>query len=313
MGADDVQGDPALSVVVMGYRNRRTILQAVRSVVDQESPVPFEVIVVTSGNDDSAETVRRTFSAVTVVESSARLLPGAARNAGVAASTGRVVAFLAADCLAEPGWVRARLAAHGAGHVAVACAVTNGERWSPSAWAFHFDLYSHRLPGRHPGSVAHPAPASHGLSFDRPVLERVVPFDEQVRVGEDTDAARRLAALDVPVWFEPAVRTAHVGPTGTLGMLLDRYQRGKQVAALDGVAARPPLRVVLRRWARQVGRTVGVSWRDAGPDRWWVVVALPWILAARAAGLAGWYRGHRPPRSRECGNVGGRPVGGAPS
>ena len=39
---NDVQGaadrDLALSVVVMGYRNRDTIVRAVRSVVDQASP-----------------------------------------------------------------------------------------------------------------------------------------------------------------------------------------------------------------------------------------------------------------------------------
>ena len=50
---NDVQGaadrDLALSVVVMGYRNRDTIVRAVRSVVDQASPGPFEVVVVTSG------------------------------------------------------------------------------------------------------------------------------------------------------------------------------------------------------------------------------------------------------------------------
>jgi glycosyltransferase involved in cell wall biosynthesis len=33
--------------------------------------------------------------------------PGAARNAGVAASTGEILAFTDADCIPEPGWLRA--------------------------------------------------------------------------------------------------------------------------------------------------------------------------------------------------------------
>ena len=292
-GVNDVQGaadrDLALSVVVMGYRNRDTIVRAVRSVVDQASPGPFEVVVVTSGGDDSAEEVRRSFPALCVVESSVRLLPGAARNAGVAATRGRTVAFLAADCVAEPGWIAARLAAHDVGHPAVACAVTNGERRRPSAWAFHFELYAERLPGRPPGPVDAPDAACHGLSLDRSLLERLGPFDEQVEIGEDTKAALRLAAMGVPVWFEPTVRTAHFGPRDTVSMLRARYRQGRQLAALDCSTARPAL-PLLRRWTRRVHRTVAFAWRHAGRDRPWVILAVPWIMAGRAAGLAGWYR-----------------------
>jgi glycosyltransferase involved in cell wall biosynthesis len=285
--------DVALSVVVMGYRNRGTIVRAVKSIVEQVSPEPFEVIVVTSGGDDSAELVRSAFPQVPVVEASARLLPGGTRNTGIAATRGGVVAFLEGDCIAEQGWVAARLTAHRAGHPAVACSVSNGERWHPAAWAFHFDLYSGRLPGRAAGHVLAPDAASHGLSLDRRLLEQLGPFDEQVPIGEDTDMAQRLAVIGVDVWFEPAVRTAHLGPRDTVSMLRERYRRGLQVATLDSAALSPGVFALLRRWALRVRTTIALSWRYAGPDRWWVVVAVPWIMAARAAGLAGWHRGAR--------------------
>ena len=57
-----------------------------------------------SGDDGSAELVRERFpDVVDLVHSRARLLVGGARNLGVAASHGEVVAFLGADCVAEPG------------------------------------------------------------------------------------------------------------------------------------------------------------------------------------------------------------------
>jgi glycosyltransferase involved in cell wall biosynthesis len=278
----------------MGYRDRRTILRAVQSVLDQTCSEPFEVVVVTSGDDDSAEAVRRTFPSLPVVASRTRLLPGAARNRGVAATSGRVVAFLAADCLAEPGWVAARLSAHAAGHAAVASAVTNGERRSPAAWGFLFELYFRRLPGRPSGWVAHTDQACHGLSYERALLERLGPFDERLEIGEDTDAARRLSALDVPVWFDREIRTAHLGPTRTVDMVRDRARRGRRAAIRDRVDEKPTgaaMVLLLPGWTRRLAGTLRLSWRDAEQDRWWVVVSAPWIVAARAAGLVGWYAG----------------------
>src|SRR5690606_13741993 len=74
---------PALTVVVMGYRNQETIGEALTSLVEQDSPEPFEVVVVTSGGGRSAAVARETAPGIQVVDSPTRLMPGGARNAGV--------------------------------------------------------------------------------------------------------------------------------------------------------------------------------------------------------------------------------------
>ena len=291
-----------MTVVVMGYCDRRTIVDAVASVLAQRSPEPFDVVVVTSGRDGSGDAVRAAFGDVTVVESDARLLPGGTRNVGVRATTAELVAFLAADCLAEPGWVAARLAAHRAGHPVVAGAMTTAAPQRPSAWALHFDLYGARLPGRAEGPLLPGDPAAHGLSFARVVLDRVGPFDEHTRVGEDTDIARRLAPLGVPIWFAPRVRTAHRGPTSTRALLAERYRRGAMAARNDGVSApaASPMRLLAAlpaRWVRRVTSAVATGWRYGRGERLRLLAALPWLAAGRAAGLAGWYREQRRPSS----------------
>jgi GT2 family glycosyltransferase len=293
-------GRPALSVVVMGYRDHATITAAVRSVLDQEAAEPFEVVVVTSGDDRSAPAVRSAFPEVAVVASPHRLLPGGARNVGVAASHGDIVAFLAADCLAEPGWVQARQSAHRAGHPVVAGAMTSAPPHHPSAVASHLALYCQRLAGRPAGPVDPGDPAAHGLSYERAVVDRLGPFDPDLRVGEDTEAARRLAGLGVPVWFEPRVRTAHRGPRTTRALWADHHRRGRMAARVDGTGARP---VSLARTAVALPAatvlvsttTVAAAWRNGRGERGRLTLTLPWVVAAVAASQTGRYRERRRP------------------
>jgi glycosyltransferase involved in cell wall biosynthesis len=286
---------PAVSVVVMAYRNGRTVVDAVRSVLMQEAPDPFEVIVVTSGGDRAAMLVRDAFPDVAVVESHRRLLPGAARNAGLAATSGDIVAFLASDCRAEPGWLSRRLAHHRAGHSAVASAITYAGPSRPWAWASHYLLNAGRLPGRPAGVVCPPDPAAHSLSFDRAHLERVGPFDESLRIGEDTELALRLADLGTEIWFDPALRTAHVGHGGFSSMLRDHFRRGVRryrfrVATGRSSPASSPAWILARNAARLVLRTrwtLTTCWRYGRGERWRVALSLPWIVAGRVAGTAG--------------------------
>ena len=279
----------------MGYQNEATIVAAVASLLDQAAPEPFEVVVVTSGGDDSAAAVAALADDVTVVDSAERLLPGGTRNAGVAATRGEIVAFLAADCLAEPGWVAARLAAHRSGHPVVAGAMTCALPAGLSAWASHFTLFGHRLPGIGPREISHPDPATHGLSFERAILERIGPFDSDLLIGEDTDAARRLAASNIPVWFDPGARTAHRGPRDTRALLADQRRRTRISARAKGASLVPisPTQAVWRYPSACLlgtGRTVRVAWRNGRGDRLRLLLCLPWIALARAAGQAGTYR-----------------------
>jgi GT2 family glycosyltransferase len=271
----------------MGYRNGDTIVRAVRSVVGQ-ADADVEVVVVTSGGDDSADRVRDAFPGLAVVESPVRLLPGATRNRGVEASQGAVVAFLEGDCVAEPGWIAARRRLHDAGWPVVASAVTNGDRGHLAAWGFHFGIFGDRLAGRRAGRVAGTDGAAHGCSYVRTALDRVGPFDETIRIGEDTNAALALERLGVPIWYEPSVRTTHWGPRSSVELVRDRYRRGCNRGRTRGPVARGWIGVG-RIWLRTVARLPRM-WRDAGGDRWWFLASLPWWMAGSAASLVGHQR-----------------------
>jgi len=217
---------PVLSVVVFGYRDEAKVLRAVRSLVEQDSEDPFEVIVATSGGDRTASLVRDTFPDVKVVESPTRLLPGGVRNLGAALATGEFIGFLEADCVARPGWVRNRIAVHRAGHEAVASALDAKQGDGPIARAALYLVYFVRLPGHRAG----PATDSQhfGLSFSRELLDRAGPFDETLRVSEDTALAERVRTLGVEPWFEPSVCIEHDGPASLAELMRDQFVRGQR-------------------------------------------------------------------------------------
>jgi len=223
---NDPGSTPALSVVVFGYRNEATILRAVRSLLDQESDDHVEVIVATSGGDRSAALVRDAFPDMKVAESPTRLLPGGVRNLGAALATGEIVTFLEADCVARPGWVRNRIALHGAGHDAVASALSNMASDGVVAKAALYLVHGGRLAG-HPAGPAHDYQA-YGLSFTRDLFDRAGPFDEMLRSYEDTVMADRLESLGVVPWFDPSVCIEHDGPATLVEMLRDQYVRAQR-------------------------------------------------------------------------------------
>jgi GT2 family glycosyltransferase len=279
---------PTLAVVVMAYRDEGTVAEAVASLVGQE-PAPDEVVLVTSGADQAAEVVRTRFPDVKVVETPERLLPGAARNIGVRSTSSDVVAFLAADCRADAGWVAHRRRAHGAGHPVVASAMV-----VPSgtvAFASYLTKFAHRLPTRPAGRLQWPDAGAHGTSYDRTVLDQLGGFDEQRRTAEDTEALARLHELGVPMHYEPAIRTWHREPDRLGALLRDQARRGRHLQRSTGSIPpdRKRSRVVVV-WARTALPVLRTGWRHGRPLRRRIVLAAPAVGAATLAQVVARFR-----------------------
>ena len=293
---------PVLSAVVFAYRNEDTILRAVSSVVEQDFDEPFEVIVATSGGDGAGKLVHEHFPDVRVIESPVRLLPGGGRNLGITLARGEIVAFLEGDCIARPGWIRSRVAAHRAGHEAVASTVAVANPEHATARATAYLCYENRLEGSPQGPAG--IPRSYGLSLTREVLNRAGPFDEALRIEEDTLMAERLREVGVSAWFEPSVCIEHLGPTRLRDFLREQASRGRRQARSD-VLIRPSgfLRVKAEAAPALRGLTVGLRtlrhgyvrsrWltrnlQRCAPDRRDLAVTMPWIVVGLLANTLGW-------------------------
>jgi peptidoglycan/xylan/chitin deacetylase (PgdA/CDA1 family)/glycosyltransferase involved in cell wall biosynthesis len=294
---------PVLSVVVFAYRNADTIEQVVGAVVGQRSEDPFEVLVASSGGDRTGEIVRDRFPEVRIKEWPTRLLPGGVRNLGLQMAHGEFIAFLEADMVPRPGWVSNRIKAHRAGHQAVAGAIhvdaADLATWRATAYL----TFDERLLGWPSGPAN--LPRSYALSFTRQLLDRAGPFDETVRIEEDTLMVERLAELGVIPWFDASVSCDHIGPSTVKELLKEQRARGRRTARGDLLKWSPGNRlrtkwesnsqsavpVVIGRALRHSylrSRWMASNLKRGATDKRDLVSTAPLIVAGLVANQIGW-------------------------
>jgi GT2 family glycosyltransferase len=248
-----------LACVVMSLRAEPGLAGAVESLLASESPP--EIVVVDSGGGDARRVLAGAGLEVALVRRTERLYPGAVRNLGIRATKAPYVAFLAADCVAEPGWVEKRLSRHRAGAPVVASAVTNAYPENRAARASAMLLFHTRRPSAPPGERQ-----LYGASYDRRLFDRFGAFREDLRKGEDTEFHRRLRG-EVAIEWAPEVRTAHRHPTSVRALVRDQYARGRLAGR-----GRPRSEGAGGWWTatgmlRSLPWRIGSAWRDREPDR----------------------------------------------
>ncbi len=103
--------DPAIvSVVIVNWNGGEAVLECLRHVLAQTRP-PDEIIVVDNASTDgSLEAIAREFPGVQVVENESNLGYGGGVNRGVALATGKWVALLNNDAMADARWLEEMLA-----------------------------------------------------------------------------------------------------------------------------------------------------------------------------------------------------------
>lgn len=99
------------SVVIPTYNREETLRLTLQSVLAQRTAVPYEVIVVDNNSTDGTREVVAAFARGATVDVRYVFEPvqgsSAARNAGIAAARGEVIAFLDDDVIAAPEWLSA--------------------------------------------------------------------------------------------------------------------------------------------------------------------------------------------------------------
>jgi glycosyltransferase involved in cell wall biosynthesis len=94
---------PRVSVIVCAYNAERTLEECLHSLRRIRYP-DFEVIVVDDGSTDSTRAIAEQFPEFRLISHENRGL-SAARNDGIRAARGAIVAFTDADCAVDPDWL----------------------------------------------------------------------------------------------------------------------------------------------------------------------------------------------------------------
>ena len=199
--------DPLVTLVVAVYNGEAYLREALESAVAQEFE-PYEVVVVDDGSTDGTAAIARSFPVRYLHQENEG--PSAARNAGLAAARGELIAFLDGDDVIPPSKLAVQTA-YLREHAETGCVLGRNE-WifedgSDPSWLTRDPVYG-ELGGIQPGTA---------LVWKR-VLEDVGGFDSTYRYWEFQNLFVRMRehGVQIDVLSEVVLRKRLHGGNATL-------------------------------------------------------------------------------------------------
>ena len=214
--------DPFVSIIII-TRNRPFLLRhSIERVLNQPYPHKELIVVDSSSNDESEHIVAQYPEVISVRLRGQHNNMPQARNAGLAAASGDILAFIDDDAMVQPGWLAALLKTY---HDETIGAVGGRIIEMPEP---HCDEVrgsprflikpSGRVIGKNRGAFsAEDAEVDHligcNMSFRREVIEQVGGFDPNYKLTnlrEETDICIRVKKAGWHIMFVPTMAVVHV-------------------------------------------------------------------------------------------------------
>jgi GT2 family glycosyltransferase len=236
---------PRVSAIVCTHNGARTLPACLDALGRLDYP-NYEVIVVDDGSTDETAMIAAR-PEVRLINTSHQGL-AAARNAGLAAATGAIVAYIDDDAYPDSDWLH---------YLAAAFIESN-----------HAGIGGPNIPPADEGRVANCVASAPGgpvhvlltdreaehipgcnMAFERSSLEAVGGFDPRFRIaGDDVDLCWRLQDAGRTIGFSPGAVVYHRRRDSVRGYLRQQYEYGKAEALLE------------RKWPSRHNRGGYLSW-----------------------------------------------------
>ena len=203
---------PFVSVIVPVFNDAEHLRYCLKALEHQTYPASYEVIVVDNGSDPEqgiADVVAEFNQARVITERQ----PGsyAARNRGIAAAKGTVLAFTDADCIPAPDWVesgvQALLHAADCGFVAGKVEVFFRDPEHPTAVELYESLW-YPLPQQEFVEKHHFGATANVITFAS-VIQQVGGFDSSLKSNGDREWGQRIYAAGYRPIFAEQVCVKH--------------------------------------------------------------------------------------------------------
>jgi len=282
----------AVSVIIPVLNEEAVIARCLQSLAEQTLPRDaFEVIVVDNGSQDRTIAIAQRFDGALRLRVLDRegVPVSAMRNSGAAVARGRFLAFLDADCIAPPHWLKLAmnpLGVAGGGLIGAHYTIPPGSSWVARAW--YGDMGERKR-----GCVSY-VPAGSML-VSRELFLQLGGFDETLETSEDCEFCQRISAAGHTVEAIPALSVVHLGTPQTVAAFYRKERwHGTDVHTvflrnmLRSASAKATL-FALYTLCSLAGLAVGgaAAWMSGNREvaAWAVLAALagPILLAGRAA------------------------------
>lgn len=236
---------PRISVVVSSFNGEGTLRECLDGLCALDYP-DFEVIVVNDGSTDQTAAIAAGYPVRLITTENQGL--SSARNTGLNAATGEIVAYIDDDAYPDPHWLQ--YLAHT--FMEDDWAAVGGPNLAPPDDGLVADCIANS-----PGGPVHvlisDREAEHipgcNMAFRRSALAEVGGFDPQFRVaGDDVDLCWRFNAHDFKIGFSPAALVWHHRRSSIRGYLRQQRGYGKAEALLE------------RKWPQKYNRARHVAW-----------------------------------------------------
>jgi O-antigen biosynthesis protein len=212
---------PRVSVVVASFNGGRTLDECLQSLANLTYP-DYEVIVIDDGSTDDTPQIISRYDVRSIRSENGGL--SRARNRGIEASTGEIVAFIDSDAYADPDWLF---------HLVTAlreqdAAAVGGPNLAPPKDGFTAACVDF-APGNPTHVLLDDQQAEHvpgcNMAFRKDALSKIGGFDHTHRAaGDDVDVCWKLLVRDETIAFSPgAIVWHHRRPTVRAYL---RQQRG---------------------------------------------------------------------------------------
>jgi GT2 family glycosyltransferase len=243
---------PLVSIVVCTHNGEATLRECLQGIAKLRYP-SFEVIVVDDGSTDGTAQIARDLGGQVISTENRGL--SAARNTGLHAAAGEIVAYLDDDARPDPDWLRYLAEAfRTSDHVAV-----GGPNLPPVD-----DGATAACVANAPGGPIHvlvsDTEAEHipgcNMAYRRAELLAVGGFDPQFRAaGDDVDVCWRLQERGATLGFHPAAVVWHRRRSSIRGFWRQQRGYGNAEALLE------------RKWPERYNRRGHLTWAGRLYDR----------------------------------------------
>jgi GT2 family glycosyltransferase len=236
---------PRISVIVCTYNSEQTLRACFDGLNRLEYP-DYEVIVVNDGSTDATDEITTTYGFRLISTENQGL--ASARNVGLQAAAGEIVAYIDADAHPDPHWLS---------HLAVSFmrsshAGVGGPNIPPAGDGHVADCVAN-APGGPTHVLLSDREAEHipgcNMAFRKASLNAIGGFDPQFRIaGDDVDICWRLQDQGWTVGFSPGAVVWHHRRDRVVTYLKQQREYGKAEALLE------------RKWPERYNRVGHLSW-----------------------------------------------------